>query len=667
MKKVTIYLVVLSLVVTILTPGKALAASLTFSDIKGHWAETQIQRLAQSGYVKGYVDKTFKPDRSMTRAEFICLLLNGQGVTPAVTASRSFSDTVNHWAGAHIEEAVKRGIIVPNEFTNGFKPDVPIKRSEVAAAIVRALGKSADVGEIPPFKDRDQVARSTYKGFITVAYDEGLMRGFETGEFKPFDLFTRAQACALLGLYLDKIGISLPDLADKISPDPSGVAINPEKDNLNTLQIYNQSYNIGSFPLNFKIDTREIRVSAISQLNDNLYLNYSTRLPLNGGFNNLEISLNNNRWGVRNLQVVNRNLVVIPAYWKINNLSYDEQKFNTDFIDLYIGSESSGYSLAEVEILEDPYSLRIEGSVYNLDQDNIIIDLRDQFYRVKKVITVANADTRLQLEPTEPVVIKRPEMSNISAIFVGNKTLDLNKIQNIYFLIDGNKHSLSECSIDASGNFTVNRKSYPAEQILMLINGIGYQLNEVVKLRDSKLVFNCGADGKKWAKINYQYRDAAGVVILINNVAYDLDRVTVVKRNIIRVKGKQYDLDATFKCRFDDRTYNIDEIDYDTSLDIITIDTSEASDDFLQPKDYVFYLKDTIYQKGWSDEVAFYVKGNWEPFNYIYLSDPAHFRFDNTTYEIIGTRVRIGNERFKIIDTAWRGATQVFNLYLEEI
>ncbi|MCR8643641.1 S-layer homology domain-containing protein, partial [Paenibacillus sp. N1-5-1-14] len=51
----------------------------SFTDISGHWAEKYIASAANKGWIKGYADKTFKPDQYITRAEamaFINSVLN---------------------------------------------------------------------------------------------------------------------------------------------------------------------------------------------------------------------------------------------------------------------------------------------------------------------------------------------------------------------------------------------------------------------------------------------------------------------------------------------------------------------------------------------------------------------------------------------------------------
>lgn len=60
------------------------------SDIKGHWAEKQINDWVNKDLAKGYPGGTFKPDNSITRAEFITLVNRAFGFTEK--AQVSFSD-----------------------------------------------------------------------------------------------------------------------------------------------------------------------------------------------------------------------------------------------------------------------------------------------------------------------------------------------------------------------------------------------------------------------------------------------------------------------------------------------------------------------------------------------------------------------------------------------
>lgn len=54
----------------------------TFSDIKGHWAEKSIEIAATQGWIAGYTDGTFKPDKFITRAEAVLFINSALGRMP---------------------------------------------------------------------------------------------------------------------------------------------------------------------------------------------------------------------------------------------------------------------------------------------------------------------------------------------------------------------------------------------------------------------------------------------------------------------------------------------------------------------------------------------------------------------------------------------------------
>ncbi|WP_226002590.1 S-layer homology domain-containing protein [Paenibacillus sp. BJ-4] len=48
-------------------------ASATFSDTAGHWAEGDIAREQQAGYMHGMPNGSFQPDQTLSRAEAVTL------------------------------------------------------------------------------------------------------------------------------------------------------------------------------------------------------------------------------------------------------------------------------------------------------------------------------------------------------------------------------------------------------------------------------------------------------------------------------------------------------------------------------------------------------------------------------------------------------------------
>ena len=66
-----------------------------FSDIDGHWAAEYINRASKYGWIKGYEDGTFKPDRDITRAEAMTLV---NSVLTRGTESRNMHEDMIIWS-----------------------------------------------------------------------------------------------------------------------------------------------------------------------------------------------------------------------------------------------------------------------------------------------------------------------------------------------------------------------------------------------------------------------------------------------------------------------------------------------------------------------------------------------------------------------------------------
>ena len=72
-----------ALIAALLLPAAMAAPSeSSFPDTQGHWAQEQIEAAVRSGWVSGYPDGTFRPDATITRAEFVKMLLSATNMDP---------------------------------------------------------------------------------------------------------------------------------------------------------------------------------------------------------------------------------------------------------------------------------------------------------------------------------------------------------------------------------------------------------------------------------------------------------------------------------------------------------------------------------------------------------------------------------------------------------
>jgi hypothetical protein len=636
-----------------------------FPDTQTHWAKDYIHQLHSLGYMAGYPDGTFKPDWNMTRAEFTSALITCMGITPKDTVSNYFSDTRGNWAIGAINEAAKLGILVPSEYPTGLVPNGNIKRSEACAMLVRALGKGPSIGLIT-FNDQNKIKLSMYAGYIKTAADIGLMAGYSNGNFEPFNDLPRGQACTVLYKFLA--------LEGKVPPVPTTITTSTttgSTGNIRYVVIGDQTYDLRTVSVSFIVNFLEVPVKNITASTSNVIVNNSYSFSLNSSTNNPDILVYNNRYGINQLAISGDKLLISPSYRKIYKFKVGDYNYNSDYIKIYVKSTNQGYYLSDMGII-DEYHIKVGSQNYDIRSDKITIGVNtsgstnNNFYDIKQIV-LAQQDTTMQLIATDSVILSQLSISDIAAIFSGNTTLNLDSINRIYFIIAGKRFSLSEVTIDATGNFSGSDKVYPYSQVTMIVDDMQYEINSI-QINKSKFIFYCGVGtSQEWVILNNEYRLASAVSIIKGTSIYTLDQAIVVTRNVIRINGKQYILDYDFKCRVDNKIYYIDKIDYDSSQHATIINTGGLADTTManQPSNFVFLNKNTKYQEGTS-QITIYSASKWLTFDQIFILNPSHFIYQDTNYDLIGAKVRINDLDFRIIDTSWHGVTKVMNIYLQE-
>ena len=116
-----------------------------FTDVSNDaWYCSAVSTLSAMGIISGYPDATFRPNASITRAEFAAIAtrfdVNGDK-TPA-----SFNDIAGHWAKDEISAAANNGWI--NGYTDGtFRPNNKITRAEAMTLVNRVLRRLPETAE----------------------------------------------------------------------------------------------------------------------------------------------------------------------------------------------------------------------------------------------------------------------------------------------------------------------------------------------------------------------------------------------------------------------------------------------------------------------------------------------------------------------------------------
>jgi len=120
-----------------------------FEDIKGHWAEKEINEFGSKQYIRGDKDNFFHPDSSITRGEFLLLLdkvFNWMELENKLDLSNSYSDfneigTYENVISKAISKGVYQGFIIGYD-DNTLRAESPISYKEVESIMERVLEDS---------------------------------------------------------------------------------------------------------------------------------------------------------------------------------------------------------------------------------------------------------------------------------------------------------------------------------------------------------------------------------------------------------------------------------------------------------------------------------------------------------------------------------------------
>jgi len=166
---------------------------ISFTDIVGHWSEEAIKEAAAAGIVQGYDDGTFKPEKTVTRAEFAVMLMNAlQAEESGAPLAFTDNSAIGSWARTAIAQALQLGIV--GGYPDGsFRPGATINRAEMASMIAKAISLPTSGTAATSFADNAAIP-SWALGAVKSAADEGILHGRSGNRFVPQGTATRAEA-----------------------------------------------------------------------------------------------------------------------------------------------------------------------------------------------------------------------------------------------------------------------------------------------------------------------------------------------------------------------------------------------------------------------------------------------------------------------------------------
>lgn len=171
-----------------------------FTDISTHWASAVIRDLAKSGYVNGMGDGTYAPNAEVTRAQFIKMATELYEDVETEYSNEYADVKGDEWYVPYIVKADKLALIADAMKADGkILADTPITREEAATIAAKAAeAKGADKEEEAlTFTDEAEISEWALSG-VKDAASYGMIKGYDTGDYKPKATITRAEAAQIL-------------------------------------------------------------------------------------------------------------------------------------------------------------------------------------------------------------------------------------------------------------------------------------------------------------------------------------------------------------------------------------------------------------------------------------------------------------------------------------
>ena len=121
-------------------------ASTKLTDISNTKYEEAITNLVSRNIIHGFPDDTFKPTEKVTRAQMAKMIVEGKNLKNIENASKTtFSDlSSDYWANSYIQIAVENNIITG--YPDGtFAPEKNVTYAEAMAMILRGMNKESSM------------------------------------------------------------------------------------------------------------------------------------------------------------------------------------------------------------------------------------------------------------------------------------------------------------------------------------------------------------------------------------------------------------------------------------------------------------------------------------------------------------------------------------------
>ena len=214
-----------------------------FIDVpKEHWAYEFINKLSNNGVINGFDDGTFKPSETLTKAQFIKLMVSSDKILVQKMNELLLDyDVDRQWYESYFDTAEEYYLLPAGYDINDLNG--PISRKDMAEIISNfvkfvSVYNSLDSGEQALLRQEidknPEYINNAFSQYLTeldnklnesfvdvlgldkksqenifIVKDLGIISGYDDGTFKPYNNVTRAEASKVISKYIDETGVGI--------------------------------------------------------------------------------------------------------------------------------------------------------------------------------------------------------------------------------------------------------------------------------------------------------------------------------------------------------------------------------------------------------------------------------------------------------------------------
>ena len=176
--------------------------SLPFDDMEdADWAKKSVALCYDKGIIGGNGDGKFEPNRNITRAEFVKMLVKAFNVSAGDKSVETFEDvSPDDWFYQYIRIGVSNEIV--GGYGNGlFGPNDYITRQDMCVMLYRVCRDKLILSSQSEFSDMNDISEYALRS-VTALAGAGVING-SGGSFYPKQNSTRAEAVAVIARVLE--------------------------------------------------------------------------------------------------------------------------------------------------------------------------------------------------------------------------------------------------------------------------------------------------------------------------------------------------------------------------------------------------------------------------------------------------------------------------------